>query len=117
MKSDSKSKLCRIWIAPYALSEAIKKDLSHLQQLGVIVNVRYSDWTSENMWWFQSHYYSSFTDWQTPDSLTGRPCRWTQFFKAQLISSISADFARSGIQHMYHYKHPPGFVSVKTLAI
>ena len=41
VKPDSKP---RAQTAPYALCEAIEKDLSWLQQLGVIESVKYSNW-------------------------------------------------------------------------
>ena len=46
VKPDAKPKFCRVRTAPYALREAIEKDLSLLQQLGVIKSVKYSDWTT-----------------------------------------------------------------------
>ena len=46
VKPDAKPKFCRARTAPYALRDAIEKDLTHLQQLGVIESVKYSDWAT-----------------------------------------------------------------------
>ena len=46
VKPDAKPKFCRARTAPYALCDAIEKDLTRLQQLGVIESVIYSDWAT-----------------------------------------------------------------------
>ena len=46
LKPDSTPKFCRARATPYALCEAIETDLMHLQQMGVIENVKYSDWAT-----------------------------------------------------------------------
>ena len=46
MKEDATPKFCRARPVPYALREAIEKDLSRMQQLGVIERVSYSDWAT-----------------------------------------------------------------------
>ena len=46
VKPDAKPKFCRARSAPYALRDAIEKDLNRLQQLGVIESVKYSDWAT-----------------------------------------------------------------------
>ena len=44
VKPDSTPKFCRTKATPYALHEAIEKDLTRLQHMGVIESVKYSDW-------------------------------------------------------------------------
>ena len=46
MKPDAKPKFCRAQTAPYAFHDAIEKDLTSLQQLGIIESVKYSDWAA-----------------------------------------------------------------------
>ena len=46
VKPDTKAKFCRARTAPYALCGAIENDLNHLQQIGVIESVKYSDWAT-----------------------------------------------------------------------
>ena len=46
VKPDATPKFCRARTAPYALRDAIEKDLMRLQQLGVIESVKYSDWAT-----------------------------------------------------------------------
>ena len=46
VKPDSNSKICKAQTTPCALCEAIEKDFSQLQQLGVIESVKYSDWST-----------------------------------------------------------------------
>ena len=46
VKPDSTPKFCRARATPYALREAIEKDLTRLQQMGVIESVKYSDWAT-----------------------------------------------------------------------
>jgi len=46
VKPDSKPKFCRARATPYALREAFEKDLTRLQQMGVIESMKYSDWAT-----------------------------------------------------------------------
>ena len=46
VKQDAIPKFCRARPVPYAIREAIEKDLFRMQQLGVIEKVSYSDWAT-----------------------------------------------------------------------
>ena len=46
IKSDTVPKFCRARAAPYALRDAIEKDINRLQKLGVLEKVQYSDWAT-----------------------------------------------------------------------
>ena len=46
VKPDSTPKFCRARATPYALREAIGKDLTRLQQMGIIESVKYSNWAT-----------------------------------------------------------------------
>ena len=46
VKSDAVPKFCRARPVPYALKEAIEKDLERLDAMGVIEKVNYSEWAS-----------------------------------------------------------------------
>ena len=109
VKPDSKPKFCRARTAPYALREAIEKDLNRLQQSGVVESVKYSDWatpivpvpkpdgsvricgdfkvTINPVLQIDKHPIPKPEDLLTV--LAG------EIFKARLISSVSADAARS----------------------
>ena len=44
VKPDAVPKFCRARSAPYALRPVIEKDLIHLEKMGAIEKVKYSDW-------------------------------------------------------------------------
>ena len=46
IKSDTVPNFCRATAAPYALRDAIEKDINRLQKLGVLEKVQYSDWAT-----------------------------------------------------------------------
>ena len=46
IKSDTVPEFCRARAAPYALRDAIEKDIKRLQNLGVLEKVQNSDWAT-----------------------------------------------------------------------